>query len=207
MHLAVSGVQLRPISVSWVSVNWAWRSGCSWLVYVCFASAGGCDCVMLTDFIGQQQFSGHAVIPSIARDMMEPSQFDTVMNYAFVSRLLESPALVSCSKLFVQTVATCIYAVIGMAGYLMFGNDVYDEVRTYTPYQCSYCFALTHCMSLGQPELTRCSWVQPNSEHDRPLDASRSASLKIRPCRSTCKSTSPSSSSTMSHCANDPLSY
>lgn len=28
-----------------------------------------------------------------------------------------------------QTVATLVYAVIGMAGYLMFGNDVYDEVR------------------------------------------------------------------------------
>lgn len=47
-------------------------------------------CTILTDVVVCQQFSGHAVIPSLARDMMEPSQFDTVMNYAFVSRLLQN---------------------------------------------------------------------------------------------------------------------
>ncbi|THH20227.1 hypothetical protein EW146_g1101 [Bondarzewia mesenterica] len=54
-------------------------------------------------------FSGHAVMPSLARDMIDPSQFDTAMNYAF-------------------TFATFIYAVIGIAGYLMFGRNVSDEV-------------------------------------------------------------------------------
>ncbi|EMD41799.1 hypothetical protein CERSUDRAFT_110364 [Gelatoporia subvermispora B] len=53
-------------------------------------------------------FSGHAVIPSLARDMIDPSQFDTMIDYAFV-------------------IASAIYATIGVAGYLMFGNDVSDE--------------------------------------------------------------------------------
>ncbi|PPQ71759.1 hypothetical protein CVT26_007600 [Gymnopilus dilepis] len=54
-------------------------------------------------------FSGHAVIPSLARDMIDPTQFDTMINWAFV-------------------VATCIYTAIGYAGYLMFGNSVSDEI-------------------------------------------------------------------------------
>ncbi|CAL1696014.1 unnamed protein product [Somion occarium] len=53
-------------------------------------------------------FSGHAVIPSLVRDMMDPSQFDKMLDYAFLA-------------------ATFIYAVIGIAGYLMFGNSVSDE--------------------------------------------------------------------------------
>ncbi|KIK71192.1 hypothetical protein GYMLUDRAFT_235550 [Collybiopsis luxurians FD-317 M1] len=54
-------------------------------------------------------FSGHAVIPSLARDMIDPSQFDKMINWAFL-------------------VATTIYALIGYVGYLMFGSDVSDEV-------------------------------------------------------------------------------
>ncbi|KAG0692733.1 transmembrane amino acid transporter protein-domain-containing protein, partial [Suillus ampliporus] len=54
-------------------------------------------------------FSGHAVIPSLARDMVDPSQFDNMINWAFV-------------------IATFIYAVIGYAGYLMFGRNVSDEI-------------------------------------------------------------------------------
>ncbi|OCH96489.1 hypothetical protein OBBRIDRAFT_6015 [Obba rivulosa] len=53
-------------------------------------------------------FSGHAVIPSLARDMTDPSQFDVMIDYAFI-------------------IASAIYATIGVAGYLMFGNDVSDE--------------------------------------------------------------------------------
>jgi len=54
-------------------------------------------------------FSGHVVIPSLARDMMDPSQFDHMANRAFF-------------------VATFIYAIIGYAGYLMFGDTVSDEI-------------------------------------------------------------------------------
>ncbi|TFK57351.1 hypothetical protein OE88DRAFT_1651027 [Heliocybe sulcata] len=54
-------------------------------------------------------FSGHAVIPSLARDMIDPSQFDTMIDWAF-------------------SAATLIYAVIGVAGYLMFGDSVHDEI-------------------------------------------------------------------------------
>ncbi|KJA26174.1 hypothetical protein HYPSUDRAFT_133333 [Hypholoma sublateritium FD-334 SS-4] len=54
-------------------------------------------------------FSGHAVIPSLARDMIDPTRFDSMINWAFV-------------------VATTIYTAIGFAGYLMFGNNVSDEI-------------------------------------------------------------------------------
>ncbi|KAF7978865.1 hypothetical protein HWV62_44343 [Athelia sp. TMB] len=54
-------------------------------------------------------FSGHAVIPSLARDMVDPQQFDHMINWAFA-------------------IATFIYALIGSAGYLMFGINVSDEV-------------------------------------------------------------------------------
>ncbi|KIP12032.1 hypothetical protein PHLGIDRAFT_21325 [Phlebiopsis gigantea 11061_1 CR5-6] len=53
-------------------------------------------------------FSGHAVIPSLARDMIDPAQFDNMIDWAF-------------------TIATAIYTTIGVTGYLMFGNDVSDE--------------------------------------------------------------------------------
>ncbi|KAI0824246.1 transmembrane amino acid transporter protein-domain-containing protein [Trametes gibbosa] len=53
-------------------------------------------------------FSGHAVIPTLARDMIDPSRFDEMINWAFA-------------------IATGIYAVLGVAGYMMFGNAVSDE--------------------------------------------------------------------------------
>jgi len=54
-------------------------------------------------------FGAHAALPSLTRDMAEPHRFGEAMNYAFAF-------------------ATTVYALIGTAGYLMFGNDVYDEV-------------------------------------------------------------------------------
>ncbi|KAJ7500945.1 transmembrane amino acid transporter protein-domain-containing protein [Mycena galericulata] len=54
-------------------------------------------------------FSGHAVIPSLARDMVDPSQFNKMINWAFI-------------------VATSIYTLIACAGYLMFGNSVSAEI-------------------------------------------------------------------------------
>ncbi|KAH0838448.1 transmembrane amino acid transporter protein-domain-containing protein [Lanmaoa asiatica] len=54
-------------------------------------------------------FSGHVIIPSLARDMTDPSQFDHMANRAFL-------------------IATFIYAIIGYVGYLMFGNSVSDEI-------------------------------------------------------------------------------
>lgn len=41
--------------------------------------------------------------------MIDPSQFDHMIDRAFV-------------------IATCIYALVGAAGYLMFGNNVSEEV-------------------------------------------------------------------------------
>ncbi|KAI6132709.1 transmembrane amino acid transporter protein-domain-containing protein [Pisolithus croceorrhizus] len=53
--------------------------------------------------------SGHVVIPSLARDMVDPSQFDRMANCAF-------------------TVTTITYTIIGFIGYLMFGSSVSDEI-------------------------------------------------------------------------------
>ncbi|KAF9535855.1 transmembrane amino acid transporter protein-domain-containing protein, partial [Crepidotus variabilis] len=55
------------------------------------------------------QFSGHAVIPSLARDMVDPSQFNRMINWAF-------------------SIAVFIYLIMGCAGYLMFGRNVSDEI-------------------------------------------------------------------------------
>jgi len=54
-------------------------------------------------------FSGHAVIPSLARDMLNPQEFDRMINWAFF-------------------ISTVIYAIIAAVGYLMFGQSVSDEV-------------------------------------------------------------------------------
>ncbi|KAH7345347.1 transmembrane amino acid transporter protein-domain-containing protein [Rhizoctonia solani] len=54
-------------------------------------------------------FAGHAVIPSLARDMAEPEHFDSMINWAFF-------------------VATLIYGIVGAGGYIMFGRNVSDEV-------------------------------------------------------------------------------
>jgi len=64
-------------------------------------------------------FSGHAVVPSLVRDMIDPTQFDAMITQAF-------------------TVATGIYGVIGVAGYLMFGDAVSEEfsqdLAKYSPF-------------------------------------------------------------------------
>ncbi|EJD04149.1 uncharacterized protein FOMMEDRAFT_82137 [Fomitiporia mediterranea MF3/22] len=54
-------------------------------------------------------FSGHAVLPSLAKDMANPKEFDEMINLAFIA-------------------ATVVYTCIGGGGYLMFGNSVSDEV-------------------------------------------------------------------------------
>ncbi len=61
------------------------------------------------------QFSGHAVMPSLARDMIDPTQFDSMIDWAF-------------------GIATLIYTTIGVTGYLMFGDNVSDEVSL--PFAC-----------------------------------------------------------------------
>ena len=61
--------------------------------------------------IRANQFGGHAVFPSLARDMKRPQDFNRVCNIAFV-------------------VAAACYMFMGIIGYLMFGNGVSDEVRS-----------------------------------------------------------------------------
>ncbi|WWD20902.1 hypothetical protein CI109_105380 [Kwoniella shandongensis] len=54
-------------------------------------------------------FGGHAVMPSLARDMKKPENFDKIINKAFA-------------------IATSISFVAGAAGYLMIGQTVSDEI-------------------------------------------------------------------------------
>ena len=55
------------------------------------------------------------MIPTLARDMVDPTQFDEMINWAFA-------------------IATGIYGLLGVVGYIMFGNAVSDEVRTFDPH-------------------------------------------------------------------------
>jgi vesicular inhibitory amino acid transporter len=60
------------------------------LAFGLFMAGVGCayqadDVSLLTLY----QFSGHAVIPSLATDMVDPTQFDTMINWAFVSLQLQ----------------------------------------------------------------------------------------------------------------------
>ncbi|OCF35994.1 hypothetical protein I316_02489 [Kwoniella heveanensis BCC8398] len=54
-------------------------------------------------------FGGHAVMPSLARDMRRPENFDKIVNKAFA-------------------IATVISFIAGAAGYLMIGQGVSDEI-------------------------------------------------------------------------------
>jgi hypothetical protein len=59
--------------------------------------------------------------------MAEPHRFKEVMNYSFVG---DAPYCLSIllTRVLTQFFATAVYALIGIVGYLMFGNDVNDEV-------------------------------------------------------------------------------
>ncbi|KAJ6604347.1 transmembrane amino acid transporter protein-domain-containing protein [Mycena vulgaris] len=54
-------------------------------------------------------FGCHPLIPSLARDMVEPHKFERMINLAFA-------------------IATSVYALLAVAGYLMFGNAVSGEI-------------------------------------------------------------------------------
>lgn len=79
----------------------------------------------LPQLTASPQFAGHSVIPSLARDMQNPAEFDQMIDLAFV-RVLSNPITYRFSWLS-QLISTCIYAVIGGAGYAMFGNNVSEE--------------------------------------------------------------------------------
>lgn len=54
-------------------------------------------------------FSSHPIIPSLFKDMRNPRQFCTMLNWAYIA-------------------ATIIYLGMGLVGYLMFGRAVSDEI-------------------------------------------------------------------------------
>lgn len=66
------------------------------------------------------------MIPSLARDMKNPDQFDEMIDLAFVS-VCSSKMSQSISPEASKIVSTFIYATIGIAGYCMFGNNVSAE--------------------------------------------------------------------------------
>ncbi|GAA99963.1 hypothetical protein E5Q_06666 [Mixia osmundae IAM 14324] len=54
-------------------------------------------------------FAGHAVMPSLARDMKDPTRFNRMIDMAYV-------------------VVAAFYGLLAVFGYLMFGNNVSDEI-------------------------------------------------------------------------------
>jgi hypothetical protein len=58
---------------------------------------------------GRAQFSGHAVVPSLYRDMAQPATFNSMIDVAYIFTF----------------VVTMLFAALG---YLMFGNDVSSEI-------------------------------------------------------------------------------
>lgn len=54
-------------------------------------------------------FAAHPVIPALVRDMKDPHRFPAMLNLSYV-------------------IATCVYLTMGIAGYLMFGSTVTDEI-------------------------------------------------------------------------------
>ncbi|KAJ7655112.1 transmembrane amino acid transporter protein-domain-containing protein [Mycena polygramma] len=54
-------------------------------------------------------FGCHPLIPSLAQDMISPHRFEEMLNLAF-------------------GIATCIYTLMALMGYLMFGNSVSEEI-------------------------------------------------------------------------------
>ncbi|KAJ6509237.1 transmembrane amino acid transporter protein-domain-containing protein [Mycena vitilis] len=54
-------------------------------------------------------FGCHPLIPSLAQDMISPRRFEEMLNLAF-------------------GIATCIYTLMALMGYLMFGNSVSEEI-------------------------------------------------------------------------------
>ena len=55
------------------------------------------------------QFGGHGLIPTLVRDMQNPKQADLVTNLVY-------------------GIAMAFHLALGMAGYMMYGRDVSDEV-------------------------------------------------------------------------------
>lgn len=54
-------------------------------------------------------FSGHAVMPSILRDMQDPKQYDRMVDIAYA-------------------VTAAAYVLMAIMGYLMFGQETMQEV-------------------------------------------------------------------------------
>ncbi|GAA5897381.1 hypothetical protein JCM5296_004148 [Sporobolomyces johnsonii] len=69
-------------------------------------------------------FSGHAVVPSLYRDMKNPRHFNSMINLAYV-------------------IAFSVSLVFGVLGYLMFGNDVSSEITRDLAATKGYPVALT----------------------------------------------------------------
>jgi hypothetical protein len=82
--------------------------------------------------------------------MAEPHRFGEAMNYAFVSDVSCRSSILPDQGFHSKAFATTVYALIGTAGYLMFGNDVYDEVTSLSFFYSSSYLTREH---LGQPEL------------------------------------------------------
>ncbi|KAG8926700.1 hypothetical protein FRC00_002635 [Tulasnella sp. 408] len=100
-------------------------------------------------------FSGHAVIPSIVRDMQDHTHYESMLNWAFF-------------------VATCIYGLIGAAGYRMFGQNVSPEVQILsfrTPHERHHRNPPRHRRILSGALAQQTSTAEGSSGHGPPAAA------------------------------------
>lgn len=67
------------------------------------------------------------MIPTLARDMKNPSEFNKMIDIAFVSAFCHSKLPTDLTEQSMKIVSTFIYMIIGFAGYRMFGGDVSEE--------------------------------------------------------------------------------
>jgi hypothetical protein len=102
------------------------------------------------------------VIPSLVRDMTDPSEFDT-MTTGFSCVFIICLCSLNLKSVF-QVVARSIYALIGCAGYLMSWKSVFQEV------QLSYLYSFDP-LSLPAPFFVQISIVQGGSQSRGPIDA------------------------------------
>src|SRR5205823_13375440 len=61
-------------------------------------------------------FAGHAVFPSLYRDMAKPESYIHMVNYSYL-------------------ITSMIYITVAMGGYLMFGSETMEEVDKFFYYQ------------------------------------------------------------------------
>lgn len=88
-------------------------------------------------------FAGHAVFPTVYRDMENPKMYTTMVNWTYLA-------------------TTIVYFGVAACGYLMFGSDTMQEVTYIINYTCIYIFFLNCMYNLDYSKYHFNSRIQSN---------------------------------------------